>query len=74
VRGFINAGEGAGKMGLALNDENSQLAEHLMHLKTSCSGVRLDIRHKELEQYKYKDEAHFIADRVRTIHDERNGL
>ena len=56
---------------MAENDENSQLAEHLMHLKTSCSGVRLEIKHKQLEQFKYKDETHFMADKVKAIQDER---
>jgi hypothetical protein len=45
-----------------------------MHLKTSCSGVRMDIKHKEMEQFKYKDETHFISTRVRTIQDERHHL
>jgi chromosome segregation ATPase len=42
-----------------------------MQLKTSCSGVRLDIRHRQLEQFKYKDEAQLIAERTRTIHQNR---
>ena len=45
-----------------------------MQIKTSCSGVRLDIKHRELEQLKYKDEAQFIAERVKTIQDSRSSL
>lgn len=45
-----------------------------MHLKTSCSGVRLDIKHKELEQYKYKDETSFTSEKAKAIQEERNCL
>ncbi len=42
-----------------------------MQLKTSCSGVRLDIRHRQLEQFKYKDEVQLMVERARTIHQDR---
>lgn len=38
-----------------------------MHLKTSCSGVKVEIKHRELEQSKYKDETSFIHEKVKAI-------
>ena len=56
------------------NDENSQLAAHLLHLKTSCSGMKTDIKHRELEQFRYKDETNFISSKLKSIQVERNKL
>ena len=74
MRGFINAGTGSSNVNVHENDENSQLAEHLMQLKTSCSGVKHDIKNRELEQYKTKDETAFIGEKVKVITSERYKL
>lgn len=54
-------------MNLVENDENSQLAEHLLQLKSSCSGVKVDIRQREHEQFRLKDETQFAAEKVKAI-------
>jgi hypothetical protein len=74
IKGFINAGSGCLDIKITENDENSQLSEHLLHLKTSCSGVKVDIKNKELEQLKYKDETNFMAEKVKVIQAERYQL
>ena len=56
------------------NDENAQLAEHLLHLKTSCSGVKAEIKNREHEQEKFRDSTMFISEKVKIIQTERSQL
>ena len=49
------------------NDENSTLNDHLLQLKTSCSDVKMEIKNKEIEQSRYKDETIHTSEKVKVI-------
>lgn len=70
----MNAGTSSNEPVLQNNDKNTQLAGHLLQLKNSCSGVKIDIRSKEFEQYKYRDEINFTAEKVRALQKEREQI
>ena len=61
-------------MNFSENDENSQLSSHLLHLKTSCSGVKNEIKHREFQQFRYKDETSFLSSKVKSIQAEKMKL
>ena len=46
----------------------------MLHLKSSCSGVKLQIREKESEQTRLKEESGLMGERARGIEQEREQL
>lgn len=70
------------KKGVSVMNENSMVEDgpdqglegHLLQLKKSCSDLSREVKNKEEETNKYKDEATFTCGKAKKIKEERQKL